>query len=228
MFKVELELKTIMYEKGVDIIRFVDISELSSEQTQGFTKAIVFSLVLSKKFITDIYNNINVEQDEYLEKDKKVNEIAEWLAAYIQKKGYNAYAQSENNNLHNGNYDKITKTSSLPHKTIARLAGLGFIGKNNLLVTEDYGCAFCMCTVLTDAPILVEKYPLIPSNCGSCDICKGICPSKAIHGNEWTRSGGRESLIDVFKCSCPLKCMVNCPWTLKYAGTHTKIGDIHS
>lgn len=212
------DLKSIMYEKGADIVRYVDISELPLEQTQGFTKAIIFCLGLSKRFITDTFNNIQMAHDEYLEKDQKVNELAEWLAIYIQQRGYRAYAQSESNNLQNGKYDEKTRTSDLPHKTIARLAGLGFIGKNNLLVTEEYGCGFCMCTVLTDAPILVEKYPLISSKCGSCHICKRICPTKAIHGNEWSQSGGREDLIDVFKCSCPLKCMVNCPWTLKYAG----------
>lgn len=211
-------LRNIMYEKGADIVRYVDISELPLEQTQGFTKAIIFCLALSKRFIINTFNNIQMAHDEYLEKDQKVNELAEWLAIYIQQRGYRAYAQSENNNLQNGRYDEKTRTSALPHKTIARLAGLGFIGKNNLLVTEDYGCGFCMCTVLTDAPIQVEKYPLISSRCGSCHICKRICPAKAIHGNEWTLSGGRENLIDVFKCSCPLKCMVNCPWTLKYAG----------
>jgi ferredoxin len=149
---MDTDLKTAMYDRGADVVRFVDISELSPRQTQGFTKAIIFCLPLSKEFVTDVYNNIKVEQDDYLEKEQKVNELAEWLASYIQQKGYRAYAQSENNNLQ------------------------------------------------------------------KCDICKRICPAKAIHGNEWTQEGGRENLVDVFRCSCPLKCMVNCPWTLRYAG----------
>ncbi len=28
---------------------------------------------------------------------------------------------------------------------------------------------------------------------------------------------GWEAVVDVFKCKCLLKCVVNCPWTLKYA-----------
>lgn len=214
---MDSEIEAVMYEKGADIVRFVDISEHTANRTQGFTKAVVFCLVLSKKYIFDIYNNIQIEHDEFLEKEQKADELAEWLAVYIQQKGYHAYAQSEKNNLHSGNYDEKTRTSTLPHKTIARLAGLGFIGKNNLLVTEDYGCAFSMCTVLTDAPILTVKHPLVTSKCGECNICKNICPAKAIRGNEWTQDVGRESLVDVFKCFCALKCMINCPWTLKYA-----------
>lgn len=212
------EIKTIMCEKGADIVRFVDISEIPAKKTQGFTKAIILCLVLSKKFITDMYNNVQIERDEFLEKERKADELAEWLAEYIQQKGYHAYAQSEKSNLQSGNFDEKTRTSTLPHKTIARLTGLGFIGKNNLLVTKNYGCAISMCTVLTDAPILTEKHPLVPSKCGECSICKSVCPAKAIYGNDWTQEGGREKLVDVLKCLCTLKCLINCPWTLKYAG----------
>lgn len=215
---MDIELKNALYEKGADIIRFVDISELPGKQTQGFSKAILFCMVLSRKFITDMRNNIETDHDEFVEKEHKTDELADWLAAYIQQKGYRAYSQSEKNHINSGNYDEKTLSTILPHKTIARIAGLGFLGKNNLLVTQDYGCAFSMCTVLTDAPISAESYPIVSSKCGECDICKNVCPAKAIQGNAWTLSGGRETIVDVFKCNCPLKCMLNCPWTVKYAG----------
>ena len=212
------EIKDVLYKRGADIVRFIDISQLSTEQTQGFSKAILFCMVLSRKYITDMRNNLQLDHDEFVEKEHKTDELADWLAAYIQQKGYYAYSQSEENNMKSGNYEEKTWSSILPHKTIARIAGLGFIGKNNLLVTQDYGCAFSMCTVLTDAPISAESYPIVFSKCGKCDVCKKVCPANAIHGNEWSLSGGRKTVIDVFKCNCALKCMVNCPWTLKYAG----------
>ncbi len=217
------DLKIALYERGADVVRCIDISELSPELTQGYTKAIVFCMALSKEFIRDIHKGMPVpeEQDDYLQKDKMVNELADWVAKYLQQMGYRAYSQSENSNLHSGHYDEKTKTSVLPHKTIARLAGLGFIGKNNLLVTEAYGCGFCMCTVLTDAPFEVEQYTEVATKCGECDNCKRICPAKAIHGKGWLLPGKREDIIDVFSCRCALKCMVNCPWTLKYAGVYS-------
>lgn len=217
-------LKKALFDKGVDIVRCIDISELPLELTQGYSKAIVFCMALSKQFIKDMQSGVSVplEQDDYLEKEKMVNDLADWVAEYIQQRGYNAYSQSENNNLHTGHYDDKTKTSSLPHKTIARLAGLGFIGKNNLLVTEAYGCGFCMCTVLTDAPYEVEQYVQMPIKCGGCDICKNSCPAEAIHGKGWTENGTREDIVDVFRCKCALKCMVNCPWTLKYVGVENR------
>jgi len=210
-------ISQLLFEKGADIVRFVDISNLSPDLTQGFTKAIVFCIALSKDFIIAIRDGAQTDQDEFVDKEHETDELADWLAEYIWQKGYRAYSQSEKNIEKSGNYDEKTRSSRLPHKTIARLAGLGFIGKNNLLITKDYGCAFSMCTVLTDAPILTETYPLISSKCGPCDVCKTVCPGHAIYGNEWTESGGRDAIVDVFKCVCPLKCMVNCPHTLKYA-----------
>jgi len=211
------EIKNALYGKGMNIVRFVDISSLSLNQTQGFTKAIVFCMALSKEFIIAIRDGAQTDRDEFVDKEHETDELADWLAKYIRQKGYRAYSQSEQSIEKSGNYDEKTRSSRLPHKTIARIAGLGFIGKNNLLIIKDYGCAFSMCTVLTDAPILTEIYSLISSKCGQCDVCKTVCPGYAIYGNEWSEKGGRDAVVDVFKCVCPLKCMVSCPHTLKYA-----------
>lgn len=211
------ELRNVLFERGADIVRFVDISDLSATQTQGFPRAILFCMVLSRKFIIDMRNDVPIEHDEFLEKEHKTDELADWLAQYINQKGYRAYSQSEKSNTENGHYDKERQSSTLPHKTIARKAGLGFIGKNNLIITKEYGCAFSMCTVLTDAPFSMDGHPVISSGCGVCEVCKNVCPARAIQGNEWTLGAGRDAIVDVFKCDCPLKCMLNCPWTLKYA-----------
>jgi epoxyqueuosine reductase len=138
-------------------------------------------------------------------------------AEYLKNHGYHAFAQSEENNWQNGYFNPSTKSSILPHKTIAVLAGLGWIGKNNLLITQDYGCAFCMCSVLTDAPIDVKAPHLSSSKCGECNICKEVCPTNAIVGQTWTKNSKRNMLVDVFCCECCLKCLSHCPWTVRYA-----------
>jgi epoxyqueuosine reductase QueG len=209
-------IEKLLYEKRVDIIRFVDISNLPASQTQGFSKAILFCMALSKDFIMAIRNGETIE-GEFVAKEHETDAIADWLAEYLQQRGHQSYSQSENNHSQNGNYDEKNHVSRLPHKTIARYAGVGYIGKNNLLINEKYGCALSMCTVLTKAPIVTEQYPLVSSKCGDCNICRQICSDNAILGNEWSESTGREGVIDVFKCTCALKCMVNCPKTLEYA-----------
>ena len=67
------------------IIRFVDISCFSQEQTLGFEKAILFCIILSKEYVIDIWNGkaIDYDNDEYLAKELKVERLANWLADYI-------------------------------------------------------------------------------------------------------------------------------------------------
>jgi epoxyqueuosine reductase QueG len=66
----------------------------------------------------------------------------------------------------------------LSHKHMARAAGLGWIGRNNLLVTEKFGSRIRLVTILTDLPLTVDS----PSsgNCGSCRACLSVCPAGAI------------------------------------------------
>ncbi len=66
----------------------------------------------------------------------------------------------------------------LSHKHVARAAGLGWIGRNNLLVTEAYGARVRLVTVLTNLQLIVNA----PSSngCGSCRACLSACPVSAI------------------------------------------------
>ena len=220
------EITKELQERDANIVRFVDISGFPAEQTLGYDKAILFCMILSKEYLVDRYNDLpmDMDKDEYLEKERKVEELADWLAGFIKQQRFSAHSQSEKNNLDCGYIERAyidpdmqQGISILPQKSIARIAGLGFIGKNNLLVTKNYGCAFTMCSVLTDIPVVTENYPIIQSNCGNCEACIKACPANALLGNDWTKSGSRESVVDVSKCCCALRCMVFCPWTLKYA-----------
>ena len=84
-------------------------------------------------------------------------------------------------------YDEKRKCTILPHKKIAVLSGLGWIGINNLLVTEQYGSALAMCSVLTDMPLKVKEASIILPKCGKCKLCVEICPVQALHGTTWEK-----------------------------------------
>ena len=224
------EIMKFLLEHEASIVRFVDISHFSKEQTHGYEKAILFCMALSRQYLVYFLNGkpLDFDNDEYLTKEHKVEELADQLAKYIQGKGFQAHPQSEASNLNNGYIEQAyidpdlrQGISILPQKAIARAGGLGFIGKSNLLVTEEYGSAITMCSVLTDAPVITEKHPVIESKCGACVACVDNCPANALSGNEWTLGCSRESIVDVSKCCCALKCMVFCPWTIKYANEST-------
>jgi len=66
----------------------------------------------------------------------------------------------------------------LSHKHAARAAGLGWIGRNNLLVNEQFGSRIRLVTILTDLPLPIDSPSL--NNCGSCRNCLSVCPAEAI------------------------------------------------
>ena len=74
--------------------------------------------------------------------------------------------------------DWKTQKGHLSHKHMAQAAGLGWIGRNNLLVNEKFGSRIRLITVLTDLPLMISS-PSI-KDCGSCLDCLSVCPAGAI------------------------------------------------
>ncbi|MDF2943679.1 MAG: hypothetical protein K0S01_2537 [Herbinix sp.] len=209
------ELVSELNTRGADFVKTVDISMLSVKENRGYNAAILLGIVLSPDYIFRLSKENRIDHSEFGEKEHQADEIAEWAADYIIKKGYKAFAQSERNLL-NGFYDETKKRTPLPHKKIAILTGLGWIGKSNLLVTEEYGSALCMCSVLTNLPLPIETQSIIMPRCGTCTVCKDICPMGAIHGATWKLGMDRDIIVDVYHCEGCLKCLANCIWSQKY------------
>lgn len=207
-------------------MHFVDVSHLSFKQNNNFPSAIIFGISLtavylqkiinSPSYVQDMVRNNEIEKDEFHLKEQGTDRLADQLADFIRKKGCAAYAQSEDNIYLTGCYDTKNLHTPLPHKTIALLAGMGWIGKHNLLVTKEHGSAISMCTVLTDAPIQTEKYKLAEPLCGNCSVCVDICPENALHGITWKYGIHRDRLLNATSCTTCLKCLAFCPWTRRY------------
>jgi epoxyqueuosine reductase QueG len=79
---------------------------------------------------------------------------------------------------------QITAWRPLPrghisHKLLGAAAGLGWRGRNNLLVTPRHGARIRLVSVLTDLPVEAANSPL-EFGCGSCRECIELCPAGAI------------------------------------------------
>ena len=225
--EIENELTTL----GAKLIRFVDISYLSEKQNRQFPNAIVFALPLTTTYIKEVVatpdyvaariaDNYNFDDDEYSLTENRAGELADRLAISLSGKGYKALSQSDTSLLNEGSFDVETHTSILPNKTIALLGGLGWIGKNNLLITPEYGSAQCLGTVLTDAPLDTIRHELLASRCSHCNVCVDICEKKVLKGRLWSQSTRRDEIVDVYGCSTCLKCLVHCPQTKKYVNSN--------
>ncbi len=74
--------------------------------------------------------------------------------------------------------DWKTQRGHLSHKHVASAAGLGWIGRNNLLVNEQFGARVRLVTILTNLPLVIN--PPLAKDCGSCISCLSACPAGAI------------------------------------------------
>ena len=68
------------------------------------------------------------------------------------------------------------------HRRVASHLGLGWYGRNNLLVTPGRGAQVRLVTVLTDAALdHPGEWAGRESGCGDCRACVAVCPVAAIH-----------------------------------------------
>lgn len=210
-------LQNFAEENHIDIIRVVDITSLSLEENRGYFRAILLVKALPKEYIDKLNCEKETDYTVFSNYETKTDELADKLAAIIQEKGYRAISQSENGIDFRGEFDEKTKSSILPHKKIATMSGLGWIGKNNLLVTEKYGAALSMCSVLTDMPLDTVNTEIISSRCGECNLCVKACPVQAIHGKKWELGTSRDDIVDVYQCITCLKCLAGCRFSIIYS-----------
>lgn len=189
-------------DKGANFVYFVDVSMFPEDIIEGYTCAVLFGKTLSKEYITTLRDGQEPKTKEVFNIEHKMDALSIKLSDLLEKEGYKSISK--------------LKFGRLPHKTVALRTGLGFIGKNNLLVTTLYGCALMLGKVLTTAPFETMSEMVKEQQCGDCNICVNVCPTQALLGKTWNVTTTRDEIITRRLCNLCLKCMVWCPYTAEY------------
>ncbi|MFT8313328.1 MAG: tRNA epoxyqueuosine(34) reductase QueG [Clostridium sp.] len=233
----------------IDFCRKLGISEI------GFCKCETFyelESYLNKRKTSKLQNefeeediNKRINPNFYMEKGKTIISIAfpyrfneykkedVYFSLYTRGKDYHKVVSSYLEKVCNfietlgGRSEYFVDSNVLPERYIAYKSGVGFIGKNNMLINEKYGSYVFLGEIITDLSMEPDKS--IKSKCGECERCINACPTKSINrdfnnpniclsyitqkkhiDDEWfSRFNGRLFGCDTCQIVCPFNCEVD-------------------
>ncbi|CAM4006192.1 tRNA epoxyqueuosine(34) reductase QueG [Vreelandella rituensis] len=94
---------------------------------------------------------------------KRLARLAQQIEAEIGRIGYRAFVDS----------------APVMERALGQKAGLGWFGKNAMLLNPQAGSLFFLGELYTDLPLPVDT-PFEKDHCGSCNACRTACPTGAI------------------------------------------------
>ena len=198
----EKELEELLLGGGACLVGFSDIGQSPIKNQPELRYAVTIVYKLSNAVLKTIEERPTMAYfQHYRAVNAKLDSLALDAVRVIESWGFNAFPIAASQST---NDDKSAYRGIFAHKTGACLSGVGYIGKNALLYTKEYGSKVRLATVLTDMP-LVRQREIITGGCGDCEICKKACPAGAISGINFKVGMQREDFFDAEKCSTNMK-----------------------
>lgn len=172
--------KSLAFEQGAILFGVAEISRirshflLSPEESEAVQFGISIAVPISPAVLLGIHDGPTLLYKwHYRQANNFLDKIAFLLTTRIIEKGFYAIPIPASQIV-----DYQNQRGHLSHREVAVMAGLGWRGKNNLVVHPQWGSAFRLVTILTNFPLVTDS-PM-QGGCGACRACVEKCPASAL------------------------------------------------
>ncbi|MBM3297466.1 MAG: epoxyqueuosine reductase [Candidatus Aminicenantes bacterium] len=174
------EIEDCARSLGVSFFGQADIRSVRSgflldpDTSARFDFALSLGVRLSDAVLEDIRSEPTpLYFHHYKQANYVLDRAAHLVSLRLQERGYRALPVAASQVI-----DWQGQRGHVSHKKIGVLAGLGWIGRNNLLVNPEAGSRLRLVSVLTDMHL--EPGDRLANGCGSCRRCVLVCPAGAV------------------------------------------------
>ncbi len=174
------DLRAFALGLGFDVFGVADVTLLRADfliepsTRDRFGRAVSLGKRLNAEVLEDIRDHPTALYfHHYRQMNFFLDRGALLVADEIQKRGFRALPIAASQIV-----DWDNQRAHISHKHVGRAAGLGWLGRNNLLVNPRLGSQLRLVTVLTDMPLEPDR--ALDPGCGACRACVAACPCGAI------------------------------------------------
>ncbi len=175
------DIHALLSDFGADVVGVADMARydreilaLGEDIPRVYPFAVSFGLLVSKSVLDTLTDGpTSFYLHHYRQVNYRLDMIAYLVGREIEKMGYRALPLAASQLV-----DWRNQKAHLSHKHVGQLAGIGWIGRNNLLVNSRFGARVRYNTILTDMRLTPDE----PAGfgCGDCRACIPLCPASAI------------------------------------------------
>ncbi|MCX7788385.1 MAG: epoxyqueuosine reductase [Spirochaetes bacterium] len=187
---------------SVYLVGFARLEGLLPARWSQFPYGISLARKLDDAIINELSAGPTLEYFQlYHRINDELNQKTVKIATLLQEEGIDALAVPATVSDHelDEEYHR-TLRYPLSHKMVATRAGLGWIGKTDLLVTPTFGPRVRLASILVSEAFTIPGKPFDESLCGDCSVCVKSCPAQAANGTVWTIHTDRNEFFDPFRC----------------------------